>query len=232
MPEILFEDEYIIAVNKPAGMLAQDDSTGRPSLSGAVKDHLEESTDGDPYCAALHRLDRPVSGVMLFAKTTIAAGRLSDDIRYRKIKKFYCAMVSPAPETAPAGEWRELNQYMVRRRDRGYIAGENDPGADAVSLRYRVMESSGSCGLVLLELITGKRHQIRVQLSSIGSPIIGDSFYGSKEKLEDGIIALHAHYLCFSHPMTGEPMTVCALLPPHMGGRSAVTPGITDYLIS
>lgn len=213
-------------------MLAQVDSTGRPSLSGIVREYLKSKSpvDDEPYCPALHRLDRPVSGVMLFAKTPVAAGRLSDDIRYKSIRKFYCAIVSPPPESASPGEWKELSQYMVRRRDRGYIADENDPGATPVSLRYRLFDTDDSFSLLLVELITGKRHQIRVQLASLGSPIIGDRFYGSKEILGDGIISLHAHCLCLTHPITKERMTVCAPPPPHMEKFIGSYPCPDDYL--
>lgn len=231
LPEILFEDEYIIAVNKPAGMLAQTDSTGRQSLQAQITYYLKEHTSGSDelYCAALHRLDRPVSGVMLFAKTPVAAGRLSDDIKNRNIRKFYCALVNTAQENIQNHQWIELKQFMVRRRDRGYIAAENEPGASAVSLRYRIMEAEGSSGLVLIELITGKRHQIRVQLSSIGMPITGDRFYGSQQKLEEGIIALHAHYICFTHPVTKEPATVTAPIPGYMTDRIIHLPEPADY---
>jgi len=231
LPEILYEDEYIIAVNKPAGMLAQRDSTGRVSLQEAVTDYLKEKCgeDGDVYCVALNRLDRPVSGIMLFAKTPVAAGRLSEDIKERRIRKFYCALVSPPPGKTADNQWINLNQYIVRKRDRGYIAYENAPGAEAVSLRYRIMDTSGFSALILVELITGKRHQIRVQLSSLGTPIIGDKFYGSKEIFEDGNISLHAHYLSFRHPMTHQQITVTAPLPLHMKEKVLVSPEFTDY---
>ncbi len=232
MPEILYEDEYIIAVNKPAGMLAQRDSTGRISLQETVTDYLKKKCgeDGDVYCAALNRLDRPVSGIMLLAKTSVSAGRLSEVIKERGIRKFYCTLVSPPPENTADNQWINLNQFIVRKRDRGYIADENDPGADAVSLKYRIMEISEFSALLLVELITGKRHQIRVQLSSLGIPIIGDKFYGSKEISEDGNISLHAHYLSFSHPMTHEQVTVSAPLPRYIKDRISMYPDITDYL--
>ncbi len=231
-PLILFEDDDIVVVNKPAGMLAQADSTGRESLSGIIKEYLKGKIpgNGDPYAPALHRLDRPVSGVMLFAKTTVAAGRLSDDIRYKKIRKFYCAVVSPAPEIKADNEWTTLNQFMVRKRDRGYIATENDQGAESVSLKYRVFSLLEDNALMLVELITGKRHQIRVQLSSIGSPIIGDRFYGSRFSLPDEVIALHAHYICFRHPMSGEDMSISAPLPAHMQERNNCTPQLENYM--
>lgn len=232
LPDILFEDDYIIAVNKPAGLLAQRDSTGRESLQGYVTDYLKEHNSGsdEPYCVALHRLDRPVSGIMLFAKNSVAAGRLSDDIKHRNIRKFYCALVSPVPEKNSDHRWIELQQFMVRKRDRGYIVSKDEPGAISVSLRYRIFETYGSSSLVLVELISGKRHQIRVQLSSLGRPVIGDKFYGSREKVEDSIIDLHAHYLSFIHPITQNKITLCAPPPFHMSDMIRITPDINDYL--
>lgn len=230
-PLILFEDDDIIVANKPAGMLSQVDSTGRESLSGLIKEYIKGKIPGneEPYAPALHRLDRPVSGVMLFAKNPVAAGRLSDDIRYKRVKKFYCAVVSPASGYNADREWIELKQFIVRRRDRGSIAAENDPGAEPVSLKYRIFNKSGNSALMLVELITGKRHQIRVQLSSIGSPIIGDRFYGSQEVLPAEIIALHAHYLCLTHPMSGDEMIFSAPLPGYMMERIYCTPQLEDY---
>ncbi|HPS59336.1 MAG TPA: RluA family pseudouridine synthase [Spirochaetota bacterium] len=231
-PLILYQDDDIIVLNKPAGMLSLDDDSGRTSLYAMVKDYLrgDAAVDEYVYCAAMHRIDRPVSGVMLFAKNPAAARPLSIDMKQRKIRKFYCALVNPAPGTACPDEWSLLRQYIVRRRARAYMAAGDEPRAKAVALRYRVMVSDGECGLVLVELITGKRHQIRFQLSSIGMPITGDRFYGSGETLQDGIICLHAHYLMFTHPVTGKPMTVTAPLPPHIAGVTGTPPGISDYL--
>jgi len=231
IPLILYEDDHLIAVNKPSGMLAQDDSTGRASLAGLVTSYLEKGSSGGPlFCAALHRLDRPVSGVMLFAKTGQAASVLSSDIRQRRVQKFYCALVNPAPDAKCTDVWMELRQHYVRRRDRAYIVGGDTPGAAEVALKYRVAQTDGMAALLLLELITGRRHQIRVQLSSIGMPINGDRFYGSKEFTDDGIICLHAHHLCFNHPVTGGRMTVSAPLPPHMNGIAVTSQEIGDYL--
>ncbi|HOP31053.1 MAG TPA: RluA family pseudouridine synthase [Spirochaetota bacterium] len=231
LPDILFEDDYIIAVNKPAGLLAQRDSTGRESLQRDVTDYLKEnnSANDEPYCVALHRLDRPVSGIMLFAKSPVAAGRLSDDIKHRNIRKFYCALVSPAVETDSNNQWIEMQQFMVRRRDRGYIVSKDEPGATAVSLRYRIFETYNSSSLALIDLISGKRHQIRVQLSSLGAPVIGDKFYGSKTVIGEEIIALHAHYICFTHPITHEHVTLNAPIPQYMLDRFRESPAFADY---
>lgn len=230
IPHILHEDDDIILVNKPAGMLAQDDSTGRPSLAGIVEKYLKNgiSPDRALFCAAIHRLDRPVSGVMLFAKNSIAAGRLSSDMKSGNMRKFYCAVTDPC-DIPTSGGWKELHQFYTRRRDRAYIVSENDAGAVPVSLRYRYIGTGECSGHVLVKLITGKRHQIRVQLSSVGLPVAGDRFYGSGVTVPDDAISLHAHYLCFSHPVTGKNMTVSAPLPLHMADRLSICPGISDY---
>lgn len=229
---ILYDDDDIIVLNKPAGMLSVDDDSGRASLYGIVKGYLHGDAAGndDVYCAAMHRIDRPVSGVMLFAKNPAAARTLSADMKQRRIRKFYCALTNPAPGTQCDDAWRELRQHIVHRRARTCIAGAGDPGALAVAIRYSVMVCDGEFGLVLVELLTGKRHQIRFQLSSIGMPITGDKFYGSKRLLDDGIICLHAHYLMFTHPVTGMQMTVSAPLPPHMVIITGSEPGLVDYI--
>lgn len=232
IPFILHEDDDIILVNKPAGIISQDDSTVRPSLSGLVAAYIRERVipADSIYCAALHRLDMPVSGVMLFARNPVAAGRLSDDIRGRMVRKFYCAIVGPAPVQAQGVKWTELDQYYIRRRDRAYIVDESTPRASAVSLRYRVLHKAGLHCPVLVELVTGKRHQIRVQLSSIGSPVTGDRFYGSVESTGENIIALHAHHLCFTHPVSRAPVTVSAPLPSYMTELIGAPPDLADYL--
>ena len=120
---------------------------------------------------------------------------------------------------------------MVRRRDRGYIVSKDEPGAAAVSLRYRIFETYNSSSLALIDLISGKRHQIRVQLSSLGAPVIGDKFYGSKTAIGEEKIALHAHHLCFTHPITHEPVTLDAPIPQYMLDRLRESPAFSDYSV-
>ncbi len=231
IPLILFEDDDILVLNKPGGMLALDDDTGRPSLIGLAKSYLKEqsSCDGIPYCAAMHRIDRPVSGVMLFAKNRAAASMLSAEMKGRRIRKFYCAVVNTPAGTMREGEWDLLRQFYVIRRGRAHIVDENEPAAVPVAIRYRLMRADGSCGLVLVELVTGKRHQIRVQLSSMGMPISGDKTYGDRTASGYEIISLHAHFLSFTHPVTGSGMTVSAPLPHYMAEAAGCVPGIEDY---
>ncbi len=230
---ILYEDSDLIAVNKQAGMLAQNDNTGRESLSENIIRRIGKNEDGtgEIYLGPVHRLDRPVSGVMIFAKTTIAARRLSDQFKDRKMKKVYCALV---PSNLNSGNditgWNNLSQYLARRRDKAYIVDADHPKAENVTLSYRVILRSAGYSLLLIELGTGKRHQIRVQLASQGMPITGDWTYGSKEKIDGGTICLHSVYLRFTHPGLNTPMEITAPFPQHILERLDKPIGIEDLL--
>jgi len=212
---IIYEDDNIIAVNKPAGMIAQDDSTGRISVSSLVKKYISENTSSaDLYLGPVHRLDRPVSGVMLFAKTKSSAGKLSGQFKSGSVMKFYCAAVEFSDAGFPDG-WFELRDYMVRRRDRAYISKPDVPGAKEVVLRYHVLQRNSDSTLILIRLITGQRHQIRVQLGSCGMPIVGDYFYGARSHLPGKQICLHSAYLEITHPESGCKLTLSAPIPEH-----------------
>jgi 23S rRNA pseudouridine1911/1915/1917 synthase len=232
--KILYEDDSILIADKPAGILSLDDSTDRKSMITMVKDYLKKTIGGNRiiYCAPIHRLDRPVSGTMLFTKTYEAARKLSNDMRNGKIKKIYCALVNPIINNTAENTWTFLEQYYVRRRDRAYIVGANMPRAAAVSLRYRFLKKKEIYNSVLIDLITGKRHQIRVQLSSLGMPIIGDRFYGSKETIDDGIICLHALSLKLIHPVSLLQMKIISPLPAHfterIGSLDLIDTGLID----
>ena len=220
IPGILYEDNDILIADKPAGMLSLADSTGRESLSALIEKYLKKTNDDiNIYHAPIHRLDRPVSGTMLFAKTPEAASRLSSDMKNGKIDKYYFAVVKTIPENSEYTGWKKLDQYYVRRRDRAYIAEHGTPQAAAVSLHYRILQKQGGYNPVLIKLITGKRHQIRVQLSSLGMPIAGDRFYGSDEIFEDEIICLHACRIGFIHPITKKSIIITATFPPHIKER-------------
>jgi 23S rRNA pseudouridine1911/1915/1917 synthase len=219
--QILFEDDDLLIADKPAGMLSLEDSTSRRSLISQVKDYLKKSQGSDEkiYCAPIHRLDRPVSGAMLFAKNNESAGKLSEDMKKGRIQKIYFAIVNPAAGSIISEEWKLLEQHYVRRRDRAYIVEPGTPRATAVSLKYRIIQSKGGYSQVLIDLITGKRHQIRVQLSSIGMPVAGDMFYGSGESFKDGIICLHSLSLGFIHPVNRSNVKITAPVPGHISDK-------------
>lgn len=204
-PRVLYEDNHLIAVHKPAGMPSQGDASGDPSIGDWVKEYIREKykKPGNVYVGLLHRLDRPVSGIILLAKTSKAATRMSEAFRKRKIQKVYQAMVLAPPQQAH-GQLRHFVGKVPGQVNimRAYPkAGE---GRKSAVLDYRVLgERNGHC---LLEILphTGRKHQIRVQLAAMGCPIVGDMKYSRTQPLPDRSIALLAQALVFQHPVRKE----------------------------
>ncbi len=215
---ILYEDNHLIAVEKEAGMLTQGDYSGDTSLMDLVKCHIKEKygKQGEAYLGMLHRLDRPVSGIVLFARTSKAASRLSRQFREGAIGKFYLALISGKP-AASAG-WTRLDQYLVRGRGHSVAANQPRPGAQKVSLRYTVLVVREGVSLVLVRLLTGKKHQIRAQFASQGMPIAGDADYGSPLSCPGEGIMLHACALSFVHPTKNEKVLITCPVPEHFSG--------------
>jgi 23S rRNA pseudouridine1911/1915/1917 synthase len=240
--DVLYEDNHCVAVNKPAGLLSQGDRSGEPSVVDVVSHYLKTryAKPGNVYVGLLHRLDRPVSGVMLLAKTSKAAARLSQQIRAGTISKVYWAIVAVAP-TAESGVWTDVltkdekaNRSQARAvGDRGAarlespsrVSGEAagiraTGGADGreASVEYRVLERSALRAKLELLPRSGRSHQLRVQLASRGHPILGDIKYGSNVRLKatDGRlrVALHARQITFEHPTRREAMTIVAPVMP------------------
>jgi 23S rRNA pseudouridine1911/1915/1917 synthase len=208
---ILFEDNHLLVVVKPAGLLAQGDGTGHRTLVEMAKDHIRNKYQkpGNIYLGLVHRLDRPVSGVMVLARTSKAAGRLSEQFRDSKVRKQYLAVVHGCPD---AGQG-ELVHFMGQRGDRERktpIADSPFPGSREARLKWRVIEADFVRSVLVVEPITGRRHQIRAQLSEMGYPIVGDRKYGSEEALKKREIALHAWRLGFDHPVGGAPQLFTA----------------------
>lgn len=206
--KVLFEDNHCLAVLKPTRILTMGDRTGDVSLVDLAREYLRRKYDkpGNVFVGVVHRLDRPVSGVLLFARTSKAAARLSEQFRKHSIRKIYHCIVEGRP-TKPTGE---LVDRLVKDEAKNLSrAAQGSEDGKLSRLTYRCLKSVGSLSLLEIELLTGRSHQIRVQLSSRGWPICGDAKYGSKTKL-DGWLALHAASLTFEHPTQREPITVTA----------------------
>lgn len=213
--EVLYEDNHLLAVSKAPGEIVQGDRTGDEPLVETCKAYIKEkySKPGAVFLGVAHRLDRPVSGVVLFARTSKALTRLNDAFRRRDdLQKVYLALVEGCPER-PADT---LVHHLLRNRDqnKSYPVRNGTKEAKEAVLEYRVMAQPTE-GQTLLEihLHTGRHHQIRAQLAAMGCPIVGDVKYGASLPLPDASIALHAHSLTLIHPVRREPITFTAPLP-------------------
>lgn len=211
-PEILYEDNHIIVVNKPAGMLSQGDISGDESLLDLLKIYVKEKygKEGEAFIGLVHRLDRAVSGVMVFARTSKGAARLHAEITSGSMNKFYAAVVEN--ELPCDGEWRTLKNFLVREKDMTRTVSREGRHTQKAELQYRGVVSAGGLTLVLIRLITGRKHQIRAQFSAIGAAVAGDKKYGSKNESKKAI-CLHSVFISFSHPTLKERMKFNAPLP-------------------
>jgi len=213
MLKVLYEDNHLIAVYKPAGVLVQGDSTGDICLMDEVKKYLKEKYNkpGQVFLGLLHRLDRPVSGVVLFAKTSKGASRLSDQIRGHKVKKIYQALV----EGVLIDKQGTLINWLIKdeKINKVELFDFEKSGALYAELDYKVLKSDGKNSLLEINLKTGRPHQIRSQLEYIGHPIIGDLKYGAKYPNPDKSIYLCATSFTFK-TATGEEIKTVAVRPP------------------
>ncbi len=211
--DILYEDNHLVVVNKHAGDLVQPDPSGESALEDQIKAFikLRDRKPGGVFLGVVHRIDRPVSGAVLFAKTSKALTRLNEMIREGRIEKRYWALT----EATPDPESGELNHYILRdgrtNRSRAYDAPR--PEAKPARLRYETLGASARYTLVEVALLTGRHHQIRAQLSKIGCPIRGDLKYGAKRSLPGGGISLHSRTIAFEHPVSHEAVRVTAPVP-------------------
>lgn len=198
--DILFEDEVIIVCNKPAGLMVEPDRNNFPNLQQQVKQYLKEKTGEKlPYAQHLHRIDRPVSGVVLFTKNKDHLRHLSEQFAQREVKKYYLAVTEKASETLSG----TLENWHRKEKKKAVIVPEGTEYAEKATLKYEV-KPFGKYFLWEIELHTGKYHQIRVQLANIGCPIIGDETYGSTKSYLPNSIALQAYQLIIQHPVTNE----------------------------
>lgn len=208
--DILYLDNHLIAINKKPGQIAQSDKTGDTSLVEEVSAYIKQKFEkpGNVYLGLLHRIDRPVSGVLLFARTSKAAERMSAAIQQRALHKTYWAVV----KNKPPKDADTLNHYLIKneQQNKSYITTANKPNAKQASLSYTLLQTLHRYYLLEVVIHTGRHHQIRAQLSAIGCPIKGDLKYGFDRSNTNGSIHLHARSLSFIHPVTGVQITITA----------------------
>jgi 23S rRNA pseudouridine1911/1915/1917 synthase len=200
--EVIYLDNHLFAAVKPSGLATQPHDEDPDHFLGHAKAYIKEKYDkpGNVFLEPVHRLDKPVSGIVLFARTSKALSRLQAKMRDRDISKTYLALVEGKP---PAQEGT-LEHFLLHASHQAVIASPHHPEAKRAVLRYRVVEIHEKTTLLEIALETGRYHQIRVQFSAIGCPIVGDCKYGSRLPWKDGSIALHHAKMVFKHPVTGQ----------------------------
>lgn len=213
MIEVLFEDNHLIAVNKPSGLLVQGDQTGDTPLSDLVKSYLVETYNkpGEAYLGVIHRIDRPTKGVVLLAKTSKALSRMNKAFAEHLPKKLYWAWVSGS---LPAEHFR-LEHWLIRKADSNKSFAYQKPvdGAKKAVLNARILQHSDNYHLIEIDLETGRHHQIRAQLAAIGAHIKGDLKYGAKRSNPDAGIDLLAKSIEFEHPVSKQKIKIVAPTP-------------------
>lgn len=211
-PDILFEDNHLLVMNKPAGLLTQPSGTEQDSLQEQAKEWIKTTYQkpGKVFLEAVHRLDKPVSGIVAFGRTSKAVSRLNEATRNKEMKKWYYALV----ENGPKDNEGILEHYLIHDDYRAQIVFKDHPEGKYASLSYRVITRNLTTSLLEIELNTGRYHQIRAQLSAIGCPIIGDDKYGSTTKFAKNAIALHHFRLIIPHPITRDLIQFDAPMPP------------------
>lgn len=210
---IIYEDNHLIAINKRSGEIVQADKTGDHPIGFYLREFLKQKYNkpGEVFVGVVHRLDRPVSGVVLFAKTSKGLERMNQLFRERATKKIYWAIVEKKPEK-PEGK---LIHYLIKneKQNKSYASSTPKPGHLICELDYKLLASSERYHLLEVNPLTGRHHQIRVQLSTMGCIIKGDLKYGAKRSNPDGSICLHARRLEFIHPVKKEPVVIEAPVP-------------------
>ncbi len=207
---ILYEDNHLVIVNKLAGEIVQGDKTGDVPLLELVRDYIRVKYEkpGNVFCGLVHRIDRPVSGAVIFAKTSKALERMNQLVKDRKIRKIYWTLVEGCPENESA----TLTNFLKKNEklNKSFCVSENSEGAQKAVLSYQLLKKFERYALLEVELFTGRHHQIRVQLAAMGHCIKGDLKYGAKRSNPDGSISLHAHQLIFEHPVSHQLIDVVA----------------------
>ncbi len=202
---VLYEDNHVIVVLKPQNVPTQEDESKDLDMLTMVKDYIKEKYEkpGNVYVGLVHRLDRPTGGVMVFAKTSKAAARLSEQVKNKEMIKRYLAVTSKVP----AKEQGKLSNYLLKnpKTNTVSVVPQLTTGAKLAELEYKVLDSVNGMSLVDVNLFTGRSHQIRVQFKHIGCPLVGDAKYGTATANKK--LALWAYYLRFTHPTTGKTLT-------------------------
>ncbi len=210
---VLYEDNHLIAINKKSSEIVQGDKTGDKTLPDYIKEYLKTKFNkpGNVFCGVIHRLDRPTSGVLLFARTSKGLSRMNKQFKDKAIKKTYWAILENRPEK----ESDTLVHFLKKneRQNKSYVSDKNTKGAKEAVLAYKLLASSDRFHLVEVHLETGRHHQIRAQFSSMGCCVKGDLKYGAKRSNKDGSICLHSRALEFIHPTTQELIKLKAPLP-------------------
>lgn len=202
---ILFEDEYLLVINKPAGLMVEPDRNQNPSLLNEVKKYLQTTTgETTPYAQHIHRLDRAVSGIVLFTKKREVLKNLSEQFAERRVKKFYKALTTTAPSLLSG----RLEHWHRKEKKKAVLYTTEIEFAEKAILDYAATALANNKFLWDIELHTGKYHQIRAQLASTGCPIMGDVLYGSETSYKPDAIALQAWRLVFEHPVNGQKLDI------------------------
>ena len=211
-PVIHYEDNHLIVVEKPAGMLTQADASGDISLMDIVKEYIKEQYNkpGKVFLGMVHRLDKPVSGIIMFAKTSKAASRLSKSISSREVIKLYLALVKFSTTNDQSihnnGRWTSLHHYLLRKGDVSLILDRPGNSTREASLSFKTLKCNSDYALLLVNLHTGRKHQIRAQLAHAGLPIVNDTKYGALSDDPSIQIGLHACFLSINHPTLKVPV--------------------------
>ena len=211
--DIIYEDNHLLIVNKRCGDLVQPDPDNTSALEDQIKEYIRQRDNkpGEVFLGVVHRIDRPVSGAVLFAKTSKALTRLNEILRKGEMDKTYWAIVESRPESEEGG----LCHYIVRdsRKNRSQAYDTPRKESKEARLLYKMLGCSERYTLLEIKLLTGRHHQIRAQLSKAGMPIKGDLKYGAKRSNPNGGISLHSRSIAFTHPVRKEPLTVSAPVP-------------------
>lgn len=215
--QVVYEDNHIIVVYKESGEIVQGDKTGDTPLSETVKAYIKEKYQkpGAVFLGVVHRLDRPVSGLVVFARTSKALSRLNEMFRKGEVHKTYWALVQPSGNPVTSNTFVTATHWLTRneKQNKSYAYDREVPGSKKAVLRYRTIGQTDRYQLVEVELLTGRHHQIRCQLSTLGMPIRGDLKYGAKRSNPDGSISLLSHHVEFIHPVSKQEIVLDSPLP-------------------